>query len=70
MDETKIKVLLNEKQAAAMLGFEVQTIRKWRSAGKPPRYLKVGVKVFYDQADIQAFLDSCICEPTEEKRET
>lgn len=67
MSEIKNKVLLNEKQAAEMLGFKVQTLRKWRWAGEPPRYMKVGVKIFYDQADLQEYLNDCICEPIKGK---
>ena len=34
--------LVDEREAAALLGLQVQTMRNWRWAGKPPRYRKIG----------------------------
>lgn len=61
---TDKKVLLNEHQASEVVGFKVATLRKRRWQGLPPRFLKVGSKVFYDQNDIQNYLDSCVREST------
>ena len=40
--------LLNEHEAAQVLGLKVATLRRWRWAGKPPRFLKIGAAVRYD----------------------
>ena len=50
--------LLKEAEAAEMLGLEVSTMRRWRWAGRGPRYLKLGGAVRYDPADIEAFKEA------------
>lgn len=54
------KTLLNENEASAVAGFKVATLRKRRWQGLPPRFLKVGSKVFYDRNDLEDFLNTCI----------
>ena len=50
--------LLTDKDAAAILGASVQTLRNWRWRGEGPRYRKLGKRlVRYARADLQAFLD-------------
>ncbi len=44
--------LLNEHEAAEALGFKVATLRRWRWAGKPPRFLKIGSAVRYEPAEL------------------
>lgn len=63
------KILLTESQASEVMGFKVATLRKRRWQGVPPRFLKVGRKVFYDSHDIQDYLTSCIRESTSQKGE-
>ena len=48
--------LLNEHETADALGLKVATLRRWRWAGKPPRFLKIGAAVRYDPAEIAAFI--------------
>lgn len=50
--------LVNEEQAAAILGLRPRTLTRWRWAGKGPRYGKVGSRVRYARADLQAFIDA------------
>jgi hypothetical protein len=47
--------VLNEYQAASILGGSVALIRKWRLFGEVPTYLKVGR---YRRVDIDQFLDA------------
>lgn len=54
-----IKQLLNEHTASEMTGLKVSTLRKRRWQGLPPRFLKVGSKVFYEYDDLQNFLKDC-----------
>jgi hypothetical protein len=61
------KVLFNEHSASEITGFKVTTLRKRRWQGLPPRFLKVGSKVFYDSQDIQDFLEDCIRSSTSDK---
>lgn len=49
--------LVNEHEAAAIIGGEVGTLRNWRSLGKGPRYYKIGERmVRYHRADLAAFI--------------
>ena len=50
--------LLNETEAAKVLGLKVTTLRRWRWAGKPPRYLKIGSAVRYDPEELADFMDA------------
>lgn len=51
--------LVDENQAAAILGASVQTLRNWRWADKGPRYRKVGQRlVRYHRADLAAFIEA------------
>ena len=50
--------LVNEAEAARMLGLSVKTLRRWRWAGRPPRFVKVGAAVRYDPADLEAFIEA------------
>lgn len=50
--------LLNERDAAQLLGLSARTLQKWRLQGVGPRYLKLGHAVRYSLKDLKAFLDS------------
>lgn len=60
-------ILLNEQTASEMIGLKVATLRKRRWQGLPPKFLKVGSKVFYKQEDLQKFLESCERSSTSDK---
>ncbi|MFI6854552.1 helix-turn-helix transcriptional regulator [Streptomyces sp. NPDC050416] len=45
------------EDAAAHLGLELTTLRKWRLLGKGPVGFKVGRYVAYKVADLDAYLD-------------
>lgn len=49
--------LLSEIDVAERFGLSVHTLRKWRWAGRGPRFLKVGGRaVRYREEDLTAFL--------------
>jgi predicted DNA-binding transcriptional regulator AlpA len=50
--------LLNEHEAAEALGLKVATLRRWRWAGRPPRFLKIGAAVRYDPVELAEFLEA------------
>ena len=50
--------LLNEHEAAEALGMKVATLRRWRWAGKPPRFLKIGGSVRYDPDELKSFIEA------------
>lgn len=41
----------------------VATLQWWRSHGKGPKYFKVGKRIIYARADLDAFMASCVVEP-------
>ena len=59
MNETiSLPALVNEAEAAHLLSLSVKTLRRWRWAGKGPRFLKLGAAVRYDPADLSAFIEA------------
>ena len=50
--------------AAAVLGISPGTLRYMRSQAKGPAYYRVGKRIVYRRADLNAFLSSCRVEPT------
>ncbi len=58
MPSNNLHPLLTETEAAALLGLKVATLRRWRWAGKGPRFLKIGGAVRYDPADLEAFISA------------
>lgn len=51
--------LLTETEAADRLSISVKTLRRWRWAGHPPNFLKLGASVRYDPAVLAAYLADC-----------
>jgi predicted DNA-binding transcriptional regulator AlpA len=55
--------LVDEREAAAILGAEVRTLRNWRALGKGPRYCKIGQRlVRYHRADLASFIEAGVPE--------
>ena len=49
--------LVDEREAAAILGTAVATLRNWRALRKGPGYRKIGQRmVRYHRADLAAFI--------------
>ncbi len=53
-----LPALVNEAEAAHLLRLSVKTLRRWRWAGKGPRFVKIGAAVRYDLADLTAFIEA------------
>ena len=49
---------LTEIDVAQILNLKVSTLRRWRWAGKGPRFLKFGGAVRYDPVDLQDFIEA------------
>ena len=50
--------LVDEREAAAILGASVQTLRNWRWRGEGPRFRKIGLRmVRYQRNDLLAFVE-------------
>ena len=54
--------VLNEREAAAVVGCSVALLRKWRLFREGPSYVKIGRLVRYRQSDLDAFLESHLVE--------
>ena len=50
--------LLTETETARLLNLKVATLRRWRWAGKGPRFVKLGSAVRYDPADLSGFIEA------------
>ena len=55
--------LLSSGRAAELIGNHPKTLEKWRSRGIGPRFLRVGGRVRYRQADIEQFLNEAVIDP-------
>lgn len=51
------KSLVTEKEAAEMLNVSVTTLRRWRSDGVRPNYIKLGKCVRYDVSELQSVVE-------------
>jgi predicted DNA-binding transcriptional regulator AlpA len=51
--------LLDERQAAQMLGCSPALLRKWRLFRNGPAYCKIGRLVRYAESDLQVYLRAC-----------
>ena len=50
--------LMNEAAAAEYLGgLARSTLQTWRYKGEGPEFVKLGERVLYDQADLDAYID-------------
>lgn len=55
--------LLNEKDAAVILGMQVKTLQMWRHLSKGPKYHKLGRAVRYSMRDLEEYMDGRVVEP-------
>ena len=56
----------DEDGAAAYLGLSPKTLANWRHLGRGPRYLKLGARVVYPQAELEAFKAASLRQSTAE----
>lgn len=57
-DSISQRRMLRTDEAAAYCGSSASTFEKLRLFGGGPRYVKLGRRVVYDQADLDAWLDA------------
>ncbi len=48
--------LLHETEVAKILSVKVSTLRRWRWAGEPPPFIKIGAAVRYDPQALKDYL--------------
>ena len=50
--------LVSHAAAAEYLGgLEVGTLAKWRHYGRGPAFVRIGSRIYYDQADLDQYID-------------
>lgn len=54
--EPSFRDLLSTAEAAEVVGLTKLTMEHYRSAGRGPRFLRLGRSVFYRRADLDAYL--------------
>ncbi|KAB7738422.1 helix-turn-helix domain-containing protein [Parvibaculum sedimenti] len=50
--------ILTVNDAADVLRVHIRTLERWRQTGEGPRYVKMGRRVGYRRADLEAWLDA------------
>ncbi len=58
--------LKSVEEAAGYLRVAVSTLNKWRVQGRGPRFAKVGGRVRYTQADLDAYVEGSLRRSTSE----
>jgi hypothetical protein len=68
--EPSVTIVRTPEEAAKRMGglVTVHTLEKWRVSGAGPRYVKIGRRVGYLDADIDAFIAAQVRTHTGEKR--
>jgi predicted DNA-binding transcriptional regulator AlpA len=61
---TRTRVYLTCDEAGAFLKLSPRTLEKLRTLGGGPRFRKLGRRVMYAQADLEAWADARACEST------
>ncbi|MFC6214622.1 helix-turn-helix domain-containing protein [Fodinicurvata halophila] len=59
VDPAYLDSAITEQGAAALLGAEVPTLRRWRQVGDGPPFLRIGRLVRYRRADLVSWMRSC-----------
>ena len=57
-----VRKKMNTIQAADFFGLKPNTLEIWRCRDKGPKYIKLGRRVLYDIADLEAFARACTVE--------
>lgn len=55
---------LTQAQLAARWHISPRTLEQWRWLGKGPKFLKIGARVLYDEAEIEGFEACQLCQNT------
>jgi hypothetical protein len=65
VEQVRVRILpdgrMTRDDAARYLGHQPKTLAMWKLHGKGPRSVKVGGRVFYFRADLDAFICGGAC---------
>jgi hypothetical protein len=59
LENMNMNKLMNEREAAEILGCTISAMRKWRLLGKGPIYCKIPLLVRYSLSELQGYMESC-----------
>jgi predicted DNA-binding transcriptional regulator AlpA len=59
--------LMTIEEVAALFDISVPVLGNWRSAGKGPRFVKLGGRVKYRKIDVDDFINSNVRQSTTEQ---
>lgn len=60
LSDKSVRSVMTSAEASEYLRISEDTLRAWRSAGRGPKYSKLGSQVRYRRAELDAWLDSGI----------
>lgn len=60
--------LLNQRLAAEQLGLSTRSMERLRETGGGPKYAKIGARVLYPQAELDAWVARQLCDNTSQRR--
>lgn len=55
---------LTQSELAERWHISPRTLEQWRWLGKGPRFLKIGARVLYDLAEVEAYEHAQLCQNT------
>ena len=58
--------LMTQEEVSALFDVSMPVLANWRSAGKGPKFVKLGGRVKYRKADVEAFINSNVRQSTTE----
>ena len=58
LDQQEPTALMTEAEAAKLLRVSIGLLRKWRSTGEGPKFIKLIKLVRYEMSDLQEFVKS------------
>lgn len=55
---TAVSARMRVNQASEEYGIPAATLRHWRATGRGPKSYNIGRSVYYDRADVEAWLEA------------
>jgi hypothetical protein len=58
LSEMRRRLMPPPAAAEYLGGIEVGTLAKWRHYGRGPAFVRIGSRIYYDQTDLDQFIDA------------
>lgn len=59
---------MSAEAAAQYLGLAKQTLARYRSEGRGPRYSRIGTRITYSRTDLDAYLAAAVVETADSRK--